>query len=267
MTECEEAFPALADGARTLGLSLDAGIRASFCTYCQLLTEANQNMNLTAIRTPEGMMTTLFLDSLTSILAIPPELRTSDSTAAVIDVGAGAGLPGVPLALAFPEWRLTLVESIGKKARFLEQLVVTLRLSGARVVPERAETVAGQSEFRDGADLCLARAVAPMPTLVELCAPLVRPGGFMVFPKGRDAAGETESAHASASAVGAVWEATVPLPGDLAHLGEGRVLVRYRKLKPTPARFPRRVGLARSQPILVPGAGPTPTHGSQSRQE
>jgi 16S rRNA (guanine527-N7)-methyltransferase len=261
-SDCRDALPVLIEGAHHLGLELDEETRARFVSYCALLSEVNARMNLSALRTPAAMMSGLFLDSLTCVLALPETLRQHDRSPRVVDVGAGAGLPGVPLKLLFPEWRLTLVESIGKKARFLNELTQALALENVRVVAERAELLAVDPTHRDRADLCFARAVATLPTLIELCAPLVRPGGYFIFPKGRDAAMEVVAAEPAARALRAAWECTIALPPELSHLGEGRVLVRYRKTASTPRQFPRRVGLARSHPLTAA----TPTRGRQSRR-
>lgn len=267
MSTCADALPALIDGAHVLGIELDPVVRGAFVTYCEVLAEANSRMNLTALRTPEGMMTGLFLDALTCLVALPPRFRNAGESIRVVDVGAGAGLPGIPLRLLFPHWRLTLIESTGKKARFLEMLVRDLALDNVDVLAQRAETVAGMPQFRDRADLCLARAVAPLPTLLELCAPLVTPGGSLIFPKGREAVTEVKSAAAAAAALQLTCEAAIPLPDPLSHLGEGRVLVRYGKTGLTPPRFPRRVGLARTHPISAPSLPRRSTRGSQLRPE
>jgi 16S rRNA (guanine527-N7)-methyltransferase len=264
---CRDALPMLLEGARALGIELPAESGEKFVAYCRFLSEANDHVNLTALRTPEAMMTGLFLDSLTCVLALPSDMRDHRTEVAVVDVGSGAGIPGVPLRLIHPGWRLTMIESIGKKAHFLGDLVQRLDLDNANVLAERAEIVAAEPRHRDRADLCLARAVAPLPTLIELCAPLVRPGGTLIFPKGKDATGEVEAALPAAQAVGARWDATIRLPPGLAHLGEDRVLVRYRKRCVTPAGYPRHVGIARSRPIMASQPSRPPTRGRRARPE
>jgi 16S rRNA (guanine527-N7)-methyltransferase len=265
--KCAAALPSLVEGAGSLGLGLDAKIQQAFAAYCDLLIRANARMNLTALRTPEAMMTGLFLDSLTCVLALPDGLLRGDRPVHVVDVGSGAGLPGVPLRLLFPHWRLTLIESIGKKARFLEELVAALSLEGTQVLARRAEEVSSDPALRERGDLCLARAVAPLPSLVELCAPLVRTGGLMLFPKGRNARAEVAEASLASAQAAARWDCTVPLPPDLAHLGEGRALVLYRKTGATPAQFPRRVGLAQSQPLRPRRLERRPTRENRPRPQ
>jgi 16S rRNA (guanine527-N7)-methyltransferase len=191
-------------------------------------------------------MTTLFLDSLTLLPAIRDRL---DLTAPlrVVDVGAGAGFPSLPLEILFPHWDLTLVESVGKKAAFLRQVAAELGLNRVTVLNSRAETAVSPG-LRDSADLCLARAVSALPSLVELCAPFVRPGGILLFPKSGAIEKEIRASDPAAARLGCRLSGVVPVSDSL-HLGEGRVLIVYDKVRSTPAAFPRRVGLAQSQPI------------------
>ncbi|HZU13140.1 MAG TPA: 16S rRNA (guanine(527)-N(7))-methyltransferase RsmG [Chloroflexota bacterium] len=242
---CAEAYPALSRGAELLGINLDDGQRDAFVRYCQLLLETNVHTNLTAIRDPAGVMSSLFLDALSLTAALPDGFRGSIRC---VDVGAGAGLPGLPLKIVFPDWSLTLVDSVGKKTKFLESVVRELGLSGVTVVNARAEEVGRRPAYRDRADLCVARALAAMPTLLELCAPLVRPGGLLLFPKTVGVDREVELAGEAARRLHVRLSSVDEVPGDLG-LGEDRVVVVYEKTGPTPSGYPRRVGLAKSRPI------------------
>jgi 16S rRNA (guanine527-N7)-methyltransferase len=240
------ALPTLVDGAASLGITLTPEQAELFVRYGAFLLERNRVMNLTAIRTAHGVMTTLCLDSLTVLLAVPTEQR--QSALVICDVGAGGGFPGLPLRIVYPTWHVRLIESVAKKARFLEAAVDRLGLSGVEVIAERVEVVGTNPAYRDGADLVTARAVAPLPALIEWCAPLARPGGRLLFPKSGDLSDELRASAAAQRALNLAYDDTVPVPADL-EIGEGRAIVRFTKQGPTPQRFPRRIGLAKTQPL------------------
>lgn len=246
MGDCSEALPVLQEGASQLGIVLSKEQCAQFVRYCHLLHTANQAVNLTAIRTEEGIMRTLFLDSLTLAPALPSDLLERPSRA--VDVGSGAGIPGLPLRIAFPSWHLTLIDSVAKKTRFLREAVSSLDLKDTDVLTVRAEDAGREHALRDSADLCTARAVAPLGSLIELCAPFVRPGGLLAFPKSGEIEGELEAARPAAAALRVALHEVRPVSRGLG-LGDGRVTVIYVKKERTPSGYPRRTGLARSHPI------------------
>ncbi|MGH2441944.1 MAG: 16S rRNA (guanine(527)-N(7))-methyltransferase RsmG [Chloroflexota bacterium] len=241
-------MPLLVGGAAALGVHLDERARERFRTYCEELTRANLRFNLTALRTPDAMMRHLFLDSLTLVRALDPQTASPAQQVTLIDVGSGSGVPGIPLKIVFPNWRLTLVESVQKKAAFLSNLVETLQLADVAVEAERAEITGRRSEYRDRAGICVARAVAAVPALLELCGPLVRPGGLVLLPKSGDLSGELRDAEPAARALGLRPEEAVSLQSEPGRSGP-RVILRYRKTSPTPAEYPRRIGLATSRPV------------------
>ncbi len=241
------ALPLLLEGVRRLGIRLEIAQEEAFVSYCSLLLERNRHVNLTGVRTSEKAMTTLFLDSLTALLALPDGWVSKPI--AVCDVGAGAGLPGLPLKIACPAWKLTLIESIGKKAAFLKEVVEALSIAGVNILPARAELVASEQKMRASMDLCCARAVASLPSLIELCAPLVRTGGLLVFPRSGALENELLEAKSAARALNVRPRPLVPIPTSLG-LGEQRALVVYEKSGETASRFPRRVGMATNNPIL-----------------
>lgn len=244
--ECAAAFQRLRHGAGRLDITLTPEQEDRFITYCERLLQANRYTNLTAIRDAPGVMSTLFLDSLTLVPVLRRRVDLS-KTLRIVDIGAGAGLPSLPLEILFPHWHLTLVESVGKKAGFLQDTVSALGLGSVAVLKARAEDAVGMG-LRDEADICLARAVSALPSLVELCAPFTRPGGLLLFPKGGGAQEEISAAGTAASRLGCRLSGVVPVDESLG-LGAGRVIVVYEKIRVTPTGFPRRVGLAQHQPL------------------
>jgi 16S rRNA (guanine527-N7)-methyltransferase len=247
MEECRSALPVLLAGARTIGITLGSKQQEDFVRYCALLQEWNSRTNLTAIRTPEGMMQMLFLDALALIPVIRSVMDGVDGLR-VIDVGAGAGFPSLPLKVVCPDWDLTLLEATGKKARFLEAVVGELELRRVTVINARAEDVGRDRHMRDGFDLVLARAVSALPSLVELCAPFARVGGTLVLPKSGAVAEEAVAAQEAARRLGVRLLSIEDVNPGLG-LGDARAIVVYGKERPTPQGYPRRTGLAQSRPL------------------
>lgn len=246
-SSCSDALPILLEGARQLRLSLSAEQQSLFVDYCANLQEWSEHTNLTAIRTPEGIMRTLYLDALSLVPTIE-DVGDPATWLRVVDVGAGAGLPSLPLKLVFPGWSLALVESVGKKSRFLSAVVEALGLDGVEVHARRAEELAHERQFRDTFDLALARGVSALPSLLELCGPLVRVGGHLILPKSGDVQAEIERAREAERRLGLRLRGTDSVPAELG-LGEGRKIVIYKKVRSTPNGYPRRTGLAQSKPI------------------
>ncbi|MFI5339225.1 MAG: 16S rRNA (guanine(527)-N(7))-methyltransferase RsmG [Candidatus Methylomirabilales bacterium] len=164
----------LVAGARALGLHLTARQVAAFATYREEVTRWSARINLTALREPEDIVRTGFLESLTCLPLIPSEAKRA------VDVGSGAGFPGLPLKLARPDLSFTLVEASRKKATFLQHMVRQLGMAGVRVVQRRAEELAADPEEAGAYDLALARAVAPPPDQGRLVRPFLRPGGLFL---------------------------------------------------------------------------------------
>lgn len=232
----------LAQGASAFGLALSDKQLALFATYQQLLLEWNQRLNLTAIDQPREIQLRHFLDSLSCVLV------TGDlSGRRLIDIGSGAGFPGLPLKLLYPGLQLTLVESVAKKTRFLEELVATLGLESVTILAERAETLGRQPAHREQYDWATARAVAAMPVLAEYLLPLVRVGGRMLAQKGAAAAEEAAAAAPSFSILGGgrpeLHEVQLP-GGEITHY-----LVVVEKIGFTPQRYPRRPGMPAKRPL------------------
>lgn len=234
-----------------MGIALDVGQVAAFERYKAELLEWNQRFNLTGITAPAEIDSKHFLDSLSCLQALPaldgrPLVAWLASAPKAVDVGAGAGFPGVPLKIAWPNLRLTLVEATGKKCHFLRHLVAVLALEDVNVVHERAE-VFGRGAGRAAFDLALARAVSRLPTLLEYTLPLLRRGGWLIAQKGQDPAQELTTAQTALKTLGGRLHSVLPLtvPG----LEADRHLVLVGKPGNTPAAFPRRAGMPEHSPL------------------
>jgi 16S rRNA (guanine527-N7)-methyltransferase len=236
-------------GAAVLGLRLGDAHIAAFARYSECLIAANRRVNLTSIVEPAAVETRHFLDSLTCAVPLLARWGQPETLPALrcIDVGSGAGLPGLALKLALPQLSLTLVEATGKKAAFLVDLVDALALDGVEVYAERAETLAHRPDQRGTYDVALARALAPLTPLLELTLPFLRVGGVLVAPRrGDDDAARTAAGEASRVLGGGPLQI---VPVAVEPLTDGRVLAVVDKLKPTPVAYPRRPGQPARRPL------------------
>jgi len=231
----------LISGALKLGIHLDALQVERFRRYYDELDEWNRRINLTSIVDYDEVQLKHFLDSLTAAPLVGGQSR-------VIDIGSGAGFPGLPLKLALPGMELTLVESVGKKAAFLTHMVETLGLEGVEVVSERAEALAHDGRYRQRYDVALSRGVANLSTLAELALPFCAVGGRFIAMKKGDIGEETAL---SAKAIGILGGKLAEVrPVDIEEFrGERRSLVIVDKVSDTPERYPRRAGIPRKRPL------------------
>ena len=207
--------------------------------YLARLLDANQHMNLTAVRDPEEAWNRHVLDS----LSLLPFLGGAGR---IIDVGSGGGLPGMILALARPDLQVTLLEATGKKCRFLEETISALSLRGVRVLSLRAEAAGRDPDHRERYDLAVARGLASLNVLIEYTVPLVRVGGRVLALKGTAAEDEVGTATAALQALGSeVVAAHDALPGVIDHAR----IVEIVKRQPTPEAYPRRDGVPSKRPL------------------
>ncbi len=214
----------------------------SLITYERELMDWNQKFNLTAIREMEAIRTKHFLDSFSCVQA----WKASPPTR-LIDVGTGAGFPGLPLKILYPNLQLTLVESVGKKAMFCQHIVRVLGLDGVDVVQTRAETIGQDPKHRESYDWAVARAVANMNVLSEFLLPLVRVGGMMLAQKGESGPAEAQSAEGAMNLLGGKLKQVVQvnLPGVV----DDRFLVLVEKTAATPPKYPRKPGVPGKTPL------------------
>ncbi|MEE9285331.1 MAG: 16S rRNA (guanine(527)-N(7))-methyltransferase RsmG [Dehalococcoidia bacterium] len=231
-------------GAAAWGIDLTPGQVAQFEILRHELLAWNQRMNLTAITDPDEVETRHFLDSLTVSLAFPEGLGPG---ARLLDVGSGAGFPGIPLKIVHQWVSLVLLEATRKKAAFLEHVVNRLNLSDVRVVAERAEDAARQPQHREAYQVVAARALAPLPTVVELTLPFCALGGVVVAQAQGDIGAALERVSKTVARLGGrVRECRpVAVPG----LDGGRALVISEKVVPSPEAYPRRAGVPAKRPL------------------
>lgn len=211
-------------------------------TYEKELIEWNHKFNLTAIRDSDSIRTKHFLDSFSCVLAwkaAPPDH--------LIDVGTGAGFPGIPLKILYPNLKLTLVESVGKKAMFCQHIVRVLGLEHVNVVQTRAEALGQDPRHREKYDWAVARAVANLNVLSEYLIPLVKIGGMALAQKGESGPAEAQSAEKAMGLLGGKLKQLIPV--NLPGVADDRYLVVMEKVAATPPKYPRKPGVPMKQPL------------------
>jgi 16S rRNA (guanine527-N7)-methyltransferase len=215
---------------------------AAFVTYEKELLDWNSKFNLTAIRDSESIRRKHFLDSLSCVLA-----WKSNPPNRLIDVGTGAGFPGIPLKIIYPNLKLTLVESVGKKVTFCQHIARLLKLEHVEVIQARAEELGQNANHREKYDYAVARAVATLNVLSEYLIPLVKIGGTMLAQKGGSGPAEAQSAENTMKLLGGKLKQLIPihLPGVV----EDRYLILADKVAATPPKYPRKPGIPAKQPL------------------
>ena len=236
----------LIEGAGKLGIEFNARQVRQFELYYQELIEWNKKINLTAITNYSSVQVNHFLDSLTVTLAWPKEeVERPDFN--IIDIGTGAGFPGVPLKILLPQLRLVLIEPTTKKIAFLHHIIRKLELENVEVLNSRAEEAAHLPLYREQFALVLSRAVALLPTLAELTLPFCRIGGRFIAQKKGEIDQEINGAKEAIAALGGKLDQIKKI--ELDEFNEGRYLVIIGKIHPTPNKYPRRPGLPKRRPI------------------
>lgn len=228
-------------------MTLSSDQISAFSQFQHLLLEWNERMNLTSVTETTDVQVKHFLDSLTVLSALPEPVRRGEGGCSLLDVGAGAGFPGIPLAIVRPMLRVTLLEATHKKCRFLEYVVAALHLPGVEVVCGRAEELAHVPSRRGEYDVVVARAVASLATLAELCLPFVRVGGRMIASKTLGISAEVAASSRAIDELGG--RMANPINVRLPIVDQERQLIVVDKVRVTPARYPRRPGVPAKTPL------------------
>ncbi len=243
MEQREPVFPEYFEQALSdWSIKLEKRQKCQFIRYYELLTQWNQYMNLTAITEFEEVLKKHFLDSL-SLAAFLDMGQVGN----LLDVGTGAGFPGIPLKIMFPHVKLTLLDSLKKRITFLEEVTKELKLEDTDAVHGRAEDLARQDTMRASYDLCVSRAVANLSTLSEYCIPFVKRGGIFAAYKSERAMEELPSAERAVGLLGAKIEEKKDFILPFSDLK--RTILLIRKIKETPPAFPRKAGLPSKEPL------------------
>lgn len=232
----------LTEKVKELSIVLNDKQIQQFEQYYNILVEWNKVMNLTAITEYEEVVEKHFLDSLTIVNAIHVEKIET-----LIDVGTGAGFPGIPLKIAFPHLKVTLLDSLNKRIKFLNEVIDLLELNDIKAIHGRAEDYAKQAEYREQYDICVSRAVANLATLSEYCLPYVKVDGLFVPYKSGEIDEELKSSEKAVSILGGKVEEVVKfqLPGtDI-----GRSFVKIHKINETKKKYPRKAGMPTKEPL------------------
>lgn len=233
-------------GLEQLSITLSGEQKQQFLTYYEYLVEKNKVMNLTAITEYEEVITKHFLDSLAVVKTscFKPEKLAGKR---LIDIGTGAGFPGIPLKIAFPELEILLLDSLNKRINFLNEVTEMLGLTNINTVHGRAEDYAKQKGYRESFDFCVSRAVANLSTLSEYCIPFVKQGGCFISYKSGSVDQELIQAEKAVKILGGQREEVVRF--SLADTDMDRSFVVIHKAKPTPKKYPRKAGLPSKEPL------------------
>ena len=226
-----------------LGITLDEKQKQQFNRYFEILVEWNKVMNLTGITEYEEVNEKHFVDSLSLVKAA--DIKNIKS---VIDIGTGAGFPGVPLKIAFPHLEIVLLDSLNKRVKFLNAVIDELGLEGIKTLHGRAEDYAKQTEYREKFDLCVSRAVANLATLSEYCLPYVNKGGMFIPYKSGEIDEEVQNSKKAIHLLGGQLDDVIKfqLPGTEI----GRSFVKIKKVSNTNKKYPRKAGLPTKEPLI-----------------
>ena len=225
-----------------LGITLTESQKEQFDKFYELLVEWNKVMNLTGITEYEEVNEKHFIDSLSLVKAIDVSgIKT------VIDVGTGAGFPGIPLKIAFPHLKVVLLDSLNKRINFLNAVIAELGLKDTKTIHGRAEDYAKQIEYREQFDLCVSRAVANLSTLSEYCLPYVKKGGLFIPYKSGEIDNEVQQAKTAIQTLGGEIDEVIKF--QLPNTEISRSFIKIKKERNTAKKFPRKAGLPSKEPL------------------
>lgn len=232
----------LKKGIEDFGLEVNEKVLSDFQEYKELLVEWNQKMNLTGIEDEKEVFIKHFLDSISAVTK-----GYIQNGMSLIDVGTGAGFPGMPLRICLPELKVTLLDSLNKRINFLQEVASKLSIEDIEFIHGRAEDFGKNEDYREKFDIATARAVAGLPVLMEFCVPFIKVGGYFVCLKGPNANLELEESKKAMEVLGVEYieKIDVKLPEiDLNH----NILI-FKKVKNTPSKYPRKAGKVSKNPI------------------
>ncbi len=232
----------LKQGIQDFGLEANETVLNNFQKYRELLVQWNQKMNLTGIEDEKEVFIKHFLDSISTVTNGYVQNEMS-----LIDVGTGAGFPGLPLKICLPELKVTLLDSLNKRINFLQEVAKEIQIDDIEFIHGRAEDFGKKEEYREQFDIATARAVAGLPVLMEFCVPFIKVGGYFVCLKGPNANLELEESKAAMEVLGVEYieKIDIKLPEiDLHH----NILV-FKKIRNTPSKYPRKAGKVSKNPI------------------
>lgn len=215
---------------------------SQFIKFYEMLVEWNKVMNLTGITEYDEVVMKHFVDSLSIV-----KVNGFDNVTSIIDVGTGAGFPGIPLKIVFPEIKITLLDSLNKRIRFLNSVIDELELENIETIHGRAEDFSKKEDYREQYDLCVSRAVANLATLSEYCLPYVKEDGYFLPYKSGDIKEEAANSKKAVKILGGSIEDIISF--EIPDTDMARTILKIHKTKATPKRFPRKAGLPTKEPI------------------
>ncbi|MCF8011433.1 MAG: 16S rRNA (guanine(527)-N(7))-methyltransferase RsmG [Clostridiales bacterium] len=233
----------LISGAENIGLKLSSEHLEKFNIYYQLLIEENKKTNLTNLINSKSVAIKHFIDSLSCISVI-----NFNKLSNLVDVGTGAGFPGLPLKIIYPHLKISLIESKNKKVNFLNMVTEKLSLGNVFIYNKRVEDLASLKQNRELYDICVSRAVASLEVLSEYCLPLVKPGGIFTALKGPDVNNEINKSLNVIKLLGGRIENLYEF--KLPFLDEKRIIINIKKVSKTPEKYPRKPGIPEKRPLL-----------------
>lgn len=245
MDKRESEITSFQKDLKEFDIYLDKMQMDQFLQYYELLIEWNSFMNLTAITEFSEVVKKHYVDSLSIVKAIPD---LSEKKYSLIDIGTGAGFPGIPLKIIFPDLKITLLDSLNKRIVFLDKVISSLNLNGIEAIHGRAEDLAKPGGLRESYDICVSRAVANLATLSEYCIPFIKKKGYFIAYKSENSLEEFESAKKAIKILGGNCEKLIEF--NIPNSDIKRVLFLIKKNNITPLKYPRKSGTPSKEPIM-----------------